>query len=204
MRALAVVVCAIVLLSPAVAGRQGEQALPFSAADADQFTRKVATIAMLGASAPAARRGPVRTTVTEPELNAFLHFRAQPFLPVGVLEPAVYAVGGGRLRGVATVDLDAVKNSKPRGWLDPMRLLRGRLPVTATGVLQTQNGVARFQLESAEVAGVPVPKTLLQELVGYYSRSDTHPDGYSLDEPFELPSRIREIAVEPGRAIIVQ
>ena len=49
-----------------------------------------------------------------------------------------------------------------------------------------------------------MPKAVLQELVGYYTRGAAHPDGVSLDEPFDLPAGIREITVQPGRAIIVQ
>jgi len=80
----------------------------------------------------------------------------------------------------------------------------GRLPVTAAGVLTTSNGVGRFAFESATLASVPVPKALLQEIVSYYSRSRETPAGISLDDPFPLPARIREIQVESGRAIVIQ
>jgi hypothetical protein len=49
-----------------------------------------------------------------------------------------------------------------------------------------------------------VPKSLLQELVSYYTRSAANPDGYSLDAPFALTGGIREITVESKRAIIIQ
>jgi hypothetical protein len=45
---------------------------------------------------------------------------------------------------------------------------------------------------------------LLQEIISYYSRSKENPSGLSLDDPFALPARIREIQVERGQAIIVQ
>ena len=85
-----------------------------------------------------------------------------------------------------------------------MSYLGGKLPVTATGVLQTGNGVARLNLESATVGGVPVPKILLQEIISYYSRTPARPGGVGLDEAFALPSRIREIQVQPGQVIIIQ
>ena len=84
--------------------------------------------------------------------------------------------------------------------MDPMNLATGRLPVTATGLLTTSNGVGRFQLESASLGPVPIPKVLLQEIVGFYSRTPENPAGIGLDDPFALPARIREIQVEPGRA----
>ena len=54
------------------------------------------------------------------------------------------------------------------------------------------------------VAGFEVPKSLLQELVGFYTRSASKPDGYALDAPFTLSGGIRQITVEPGRAIVLQ
>ncbi len=125
-------------------------------------------------------------------------------MPAGVVDPYVYILGNGRLTGRATVDLDAVRDSRSRGWLDPMRLLRGRLPVSATGILRTTDGVGRFELESANVSGLPIPKSLLQELVGYYTATPATPGGILLDAPFTLPAGIREIQVWAGQAVIVQ
>jgi hypothetical protein len=88
--------------------------------------------------------------------------------------------------------------------LDPRNLLMGRLPIAATGTLKTSNGVGRFELESATIGGIPVPKLLLQEIVSHYSRTPQNPAGIGLDDPFELPSGIREILVEPGHAVVVQ
>ena len=55
------------------------------------------------------------------------------------------------------------------------------------------------------VAACTIPKVLLQEIVGYYSRTPEKPAGINLDDPFALPARIREIQVGPARqAMIVQ
>jgi len=202
-----VLACAFACLAaaPQASGTStAAERLPFTAADGDRFAVKYA--AVVGrAPAPAGQsRKPVQTIVTEPEINGYLRYRGKSVLPVGVVEPYVYALGGGRLSGVATVDLDAVRLSKPRGVLDPAQLLRGRVPVTATGVLRSKNGEFRFELESASVAGIEVPKSMLQELVSYYTRSAANPDGYSLDTPFTLSGGIREITVESRRAVIIQ
>jgi hypothetical protein len=146
-----------------------------------------------------------RTTVTESEVNAYLAIDARPQLPTGVVDPSVTIVGTGRLSGRAVVDLDAVRTAKnPTSLLDPVNYLSGKVPVTATGVLTTKNGVGRFVLESAAIGRVPVPKLILQEIVSYYSRSAQKPTGIGLDDPFELPAKIREIQVLRGQAIIVQ
>jgi len=170
--------------------------------DADALRQKVATINTHAESGAKSER---RTTITENEVNAYLTFDSKDQLPAGVIEPSVTIVGGGRLSGRAVVDLDAVRKSKASASiLDPVNYLTGRLPVTATGTLRTQNGMGQFQLESAAVASVPIPKILLQEIVSYYSKSAEKPSGIGLDDPFALPARIREIQVERGQAIIVQ
>ena len=66
------------------------------------------------------------------------------------------------------------------------------------------SGVAWFELESATLSGVPIPKSLLQELVAYYSRTPANPRGLNIDDPFPLPAGIRRIDVLPGRAVVVQ
>src|SRR5262249_22665487 len=105
----------------------------------------------------------------------------------------------------AVVDLDAVRRQKSsRGLLDPLSYAGGRLAITASGVLTALNGIGRFVLESATMAGVPIPKSILQEVVSYYSRTPGNPAGIGLDDPFPLPARIREIQVDAGRAIVIQ
>jgi hypothetical protein len=175
---------------------------PVSRRDAELLKQKVAAITTLGASPMIKAR---RTTVTENELNAYLAYDAHQDLPPGVVEPSITILGTGRVSGRAVVDLDSVRRSRsPTGVLDPMNYLTGRLPITATGTLTTSNGVGQFQLESAAVSGVPVPKMILQEIVTFYSRTAVNPAGIGLDDPFALPARIREIQVERGQAIIVQ
>jgi hypothetical protein len=202
-----VLACALVCLAaaPQASGTSTRaERLPFTAADGDRFAAKYAAIVGRAPAPAGQRRKPVQTVVTEAEVNGYLRHSGKSVLPVGVVEPYVYALGGGRLSGAATVDLDAVRLSKPRGVLDPAQLLRGRVPVTATGVLRSKDGEFRFELESATIAGIEVPKSILQELVSYYTRSAANPDGYSLDMPFTLSGGIRQITVESRRAVIIQ
>ncbi len=57
-----------------------------------------------------------------------------------------------------------------------------------------------FALESATLGAVPVPKSLLQELVTYYTRSPELPNGFDLDKPFDLPANIRQVELQRGAA----
>ena len=175
-----------------------------SKADGDRFQTKLMRIVTLGNTPTAAKRSAQQTVVSDAEVNSYLRFHAQDQIPVGIVDPVLNAHGNGIVSGRAVVDLDVVRKQKQRGWLDPMGYLTGRLPLTARGRLTTQNGVGRFELETAELSGVTVPKTVIQELLSFYSRTPEDPDGINMDDPFELPAQIREIRVAPGAATIVQ
>jgi len=194
------ILCIIGLAAGAV--QASAQAKP-SKQDATRFAAKLEQIqknSLTPRKAGAARS----TQVSDVEVNAYLKFLAGSQVPVGVVDPVLNGVGNGRVTGRAIVDLDAVRTQKKRGWTDPLGYLTGRLPVTAAGTLTTKDGVGRFQLESAEISGVTVPKSLLQELLSYYSKTPENPAGINMDEPFELPSAIQEIRIGQGSAVIVQ
>ena len=176
----------------------------FTKAEADRFEGKLNRILELGKNQRAKAAAQASTQLTDAEVTAYLRHNAKSQVPVGIVEPTLIALGDGRVGGRAVVDLDAVRSQKQRGWLDPLAYLTGRLPLSATGVLVTQDGVGRFQLESAEISGVTVPKSVLQELLSHYSRTPQDPDGINMDDPFELPSRIREIRVGKGDAVVIQ
>ncbi len=172
--------------------------------DGDRFQAKLIAIVAQGSAKPAARTTARTTQVTDIELNSYLRFHAAEQIPVGVVDPTINALDEGRVSGTATVDLDAVRKQKPRAWTDPMGYLAGRLPLTVAGRLTTREGIGQFELVSAELSGVTIPKSLLQELLTYYSRTPENPEGINMDAPFELPAGIREIKVTRGSATIVQ
>jgi hypothetical protein len=194
---------ALVLLGALAIAPLGAQGR-FTKQDADRFQTKLVRIVQQGKAA-VGRTGTTRSTpVSDVEVNSYLRFHAADQIPVGILEPTLNALGEGRVSGRAVVDLDAVRKQKQRGWLDPMSYLTGRLPVSAAGRLTTKDGRGQFQLETAEISGVTIPKAVLQELVSYYSRTPENPAGLDMDAPFELPSRIREIRVGSGTSTVVQ
>ena len=90
-------------------------------------------------------------------------------------------------------------------------ILRTRLPTLPPAArsrvalgLTAAAALGRFELQQASISGVPVPKTLLQELVSYYSKTADDPRGIDIDEPFALPAGIRQIEVKQGQAVVVQ
>jgi hypothetical protein len=172
--------------------------------DADRFQSKLTKIVAFSNATAVKSAQAHNTPVTDVEVNSYLKYNAGTQVPTGIVDPELTALGGGRVSGRAVVDLDAVRTQKKRGWLDPLGYLTGRLPVTASGVLTTKDGKGQFQLQSAEISGVNVPKSVLQELLSYYSKSPENPEGINMDAPFELPAKIREIRVGTGTSTIVQ
>jgi hypothetical protein len=195
---LAIAVAVIVAtVAPAVAWQR------FNKQDADRFETKLTRIVAFG-NEKRARAASQTTPISDAEINAYFEYGAKAEIPAGIVEPQLNALGDGRVSGRAVVDLDAVRKQKQRGWLDPMAYLTGSLPLTASGLLITKDGVGRFQLESAQISGIAIPKSFLQELLAYYSRTPENPSGIGMDDPFELPAQIREIRVDRGQATILQ
>jgi hypothetical protein len=148
---------------------------------------------------------PKRTRITELEVNSYLAFNIKEKIPRGLTQPQIRMVGNGQLAGRVLVDMDDFRRGRSSGGImDPMNYISGQVPVTARGVFSTQDGKGQFQLIAAEMNGYPLPKPLVQELVRYFSRTANNPTGFNIDEPFNLPAKIREITVNPAESIVVQ
>jgi hypothetical protein len=199
----AVLVGMFVVATGVIALRPSLQAAAISKQEADLFSKKMAQI--IGQAERVEKLGTRRTNVSEGEVNSWFALSAKPLLPAGVTDPHITMVGNGRLAGNALVDLDAIaKKKQSGGTFDLWNLVGGKVPVNVTGTLRTKDGQGNFVLESADISGLPVPKSFLQELVSYYSRSTTNPRGVNLDDPFALPAAIRQIDVGAGQAVVVQ
>ena len=171
--------------------------------DADSLEKKIAAVIARGAANdPAAK--PLRTTITDREVNAYFKFQGAEQLPAGVVNPTLSILDAGRVSGVVTVDLDAVRKSKERGWTDPLTYVTGSIDIHAVGKLRGVNGKGVFELESATLGVVPLSKAFLQEIVSFYTKTAESPMGFSLDQPFNLPQKIRQVDLTRGFAVIVQ
>ena len=169
-----------------------------SRAQADSFAKK---IAIINQHAEQSGKSSRRTTLTEAELNSWFMYRAQPLLPEGVKDPKVVAMGNGRLMGTVIVDLEDVGKSRSS---EVLKYVGGRVPITLNGILRTKDGRGQFDLQSAQISGIPLPRFLLQEIVSHYTRDDDRPNGIRLDDPFALPASIKQIDVGQGQAVVTQ
>ena len=145
------------------------------------------------------------TTFTQAETNSYLKYLAGDLLPVGLTQPELTMIGQGKVSGKAIVDLDIVRQKQSRGgWFDPTSYLTGKLPVTASGRIVTWDGKGKFELDTAEVSGLPIPKSFLNQMVNFFTRTSDNPKGSSLDDTFELPAKILRIDVEQARFTVHQ
>src|SRR5918996_5622039 len=128
----------VIVLGAAFAAHSSAQER-FTRQEADRFQTKLHRIVERGRT-PRARTAaaPASTQLTDAEVTAYLRHHARDQVPPGIVEPTLIALGDGRVGGRAIVDLDAVRAQKERGWLDPLSYMTGRVPVTATGRLITQ------------------------------------------------------------------
>ena len=163
---------------------------------ADAFAKKIVAVQQQAEQKAPKDRA---TTFTQAETNSYLKFQAGDLLPTGLTQPEITMVGGGKVTGKAVVDLDVVRQKQSRGsWFDPTSYLTGQLPVTASGRIITADGKGRFELDTAEVSGVPIPKAFLGQMVTFFTRTAANPRGSSIDDTFELPAKITRIDVAAG------
>ena len=176
--------------------------------DSERMQKNVVAILTRAATPAPPAKGkapaPLRTSFTDRELNAWLAEDGRANVPAGLVAPTVTFTGPGKLTLHGVIDLDAVRTSKERGALDPMAYLSGRMEISMRGVLAGAAGLGTFDVETATLNNVAVPKLLLQELITYYSKSPEFPDGITLTKPFPLPARVRDLAIQRGSAIVVQ
>lgn len=197
LRALALpALCAILMASVALAQDP-------SRAEAERMGKKLQSIVQRAMFAPA-KAAPLRTTFSDSELNAYLAHHGTEQLPTGIKHARVRMYDGNKLETRAIVDLDAVRTSQTRGWMDPLGYVTGSLEVVTIGTFSGSGGKGVFRYESGTVGGVPIPRAVMQEVIAFYSKSPELPKGINLDEPFELPAGIREVQVRKGAATVVQ
>jgi hypothetical protein len=177
-------------------------AVALSQEDGNRLQAKIDAMVKNGAANPPKPR---QFSIAEQEANSYLVFNLKEKIPKGLAEPEITMIGDGALAARVLVDMDEVKRRRQsRSVMDPLNYLSGQVPLNARGLLRTREGRGQLYLRSADIAGVPLPKPLLQELIGFFSRTPQNPKGFDIDAPFDLPSKIREISVRAGETLVSQ
>ena len=166
--------------------------------------RLEAQLIAIGKYESVASDGPKFTLMPEHQINAFLRFQGADRLPNGISDARVEIGRDSLLTVEAILDLDLIRNSRPRHWLDPIRYLGGRLAVSARGRAQSGAGVASLEVESVAVGGIAMPVRVLEEIIRYYTRRQQHLQEWDSTGPIHLPYGIHEIRLSPGLAVVVQ
>jgi len=170
--------------------------------EGDSMERKLQTITERG-TIPATQSAPLsRTTFTDRELNSYLAYNALSKLPVGLREPRITIPAANRFDARAVVDLDEVRKSKDYGILG--LVLQGTHEIKLSGTFSGANGKGTVHVTAATLDGVSVPENLIEALVNHFSKTPDIPGGFQLDKPFDLPSKIRTLQLQPGSVTIVQ
>ena len=205
-------VATMVAMALAVSIRVAAVPQELTRSEAESMGRKLDAIVERGnadangkpASAKPASAKPVSTSFTEREVNAYFKYMGPAFMPTGIQNTQLGIGPDGNVSGQAIVDLNAIRTAEARGWLDPLAYVAGSMEVRVAGKLLAANGKGVFQFQSASVGGVPIAKSVLQELVSFYTKTPEQPKGVNLDEPFDLPSNIRSVQTKVGAATVVQ
>jgi len=168
----------------------------------DQLQEKIDAVMANGEKTPV----PAKTTsFSEAEVNTALTVNFKEKIPIGITEPQVRLLGNSRLTARVVVDVDEFKRKRSkRSNAGPLNFFGGKIPVLVRGDLIVRGGQGQFKLHSAEVNGIPLPKSLVQEMLATYTRGRNNPNGIDLEKPFELPANIREVIVNVGEAVVVQ
>ena len=144
--------------------------------EADAFSRKLDQIR--GHASDPRTPGAVRTPVSESELNSWFAYQCGAAVSGRRVSCSGHACRQRSNLGQAIVDLDVIgKQKSSGGTLRPLESAWRQGPRDGHGRAAHEQRRGDFAVDRAELSGVPVPVSVLQQLISYYSRSPRNPDG---------------------------
>ena len=207
-----VTVVPLVLGAILVAGSDAPAARPATAraiparpglswADADSLSRKLAAIEENHKNPPATAGRRQTVQVTQGEINSYLNLAYASELPKGVSEVEI-RLGNERIEAKGSVDVEQVKGKVVTPAWSPLSLLGGQVPIELGGKLVNEDGFGTIELDTAYVASIRVPISVVEQMVASSTRSEKHPDGFDIHAPFRLPYSVNRVKIEPGKATL--
>jgi len=146
-----------------------------------------------GAAAPPA------VVVTEGELNSYLNLSLASKMPVGLADVKVQ-LDRDHIAARAMVDIEKVAaRSVDAGRWNPLSYLTGRVPLEVKGRYRhAQEGFGSLEVEEVRLATLPVPLSLIEQMVSSASRTGAKP--VDIQAPFRLPYAAKRLRVQKGQA----
>jgi len=176
-------------------------AAAYSAADAEALSQKLDALLRRSQLKKPPREKTV--SVSEPELNSYLNLTLGPKMPKGVSD-VVVRFERDRLAARALVDLAEVQGKIPSGSLGGLlSFLSGKVPLEARGRLDAAaDGFSTFAIEEVSLSTIPVPVSVVEQIVTSATRSASSPQGFDIHSPFRLPYDLKRVRIQPGRALL--
>jgi hypothetical protein len=142
--------------------------------------------------------------VSERELNAYVNVTLGPRLPRG-LSDLLVRLEPETVTATALVDLQQIQAQVPQaaslGGL--LSFFSGRVPLLARGRVRTaEDGFGTIEIQQVTLSSMPVPVSVVGQLVASSTRTAENPQGFDVQSPFRLPYELRRIRLEPGRAVL--
>jgi hypothetical protein len=145
---------------------------------------------------------PETIEVTAGEVNSYVNLEAN--VPEGVSDVKV-RFEKDRVTATAMVDLDRIPGREKAAsspW-NPFSLVSGRVPVSVTGRLVAEgDGFASFQVDEVRLGSLPLPVSVLAQLVASATRGNQNPQGVDIQSPFRLPYSMKRVRLQADRALL--
>ena len=142
--------------------------------------------------------------VTEAEVNSYLNLHYAPKLPPGVTDLEV-RLDRERIYAKGLVDLERVsvkKKAQATSSFSLLSFLSGRVPVTLAGRFLNRDGFGTIEWEEITIASLPMPISMLEQMVTSSTKTAKQPAGFDIHAPFRLPYSLSRVRLEPGRALL--
>jgi hypothetical protein len=139
--------------------------------------------------------------LTEDEINSYLRYDYAAEIPAGLSDPHLRGEAG-RVHGDLLVDFVEWRSARGESpgplvaWL-----LRGKRRVEVTARWRSGNGRGQVDIESVRIGGVPISPALVTWLIENVVQP-RYPE-VVVGQPVELGYSLREVRIEPGRAVLV-
>jgi hypothetical protein len=109
----------------------------------------------------------------------------------------------GRVSISGLVDIDQVKEHLTLSPWNPLSFLSGLLPVTVAGRYeQAGDSLGRVQIDEVRAGRVPIPVSVIEQIVASSTRTSQNPEGVDIRAPFRLPPPVKRLRITPGRAFL--